>query len=104
MLITRDGLAASSKSNRSRSIAVAWREKTLKFTPQSTSVAPRGAVRPDLWATPEPKDAVSADILVRLLSLLTTSMRQTPQVSQIGSAMQPVLACLKVHHLRPTLA
>src|SRR5262245_43351078 len=44
--MVRAGCASSSLSKNNRSMSAALREKMLKFTPPSTTVAPSGALRP----------------------------------------------------------
>src|SRR5947207_10186489 len=44
--MTRDGLASSSRSKNTSSTPEAVRENRLKLTPPSTTVAPRGELRP----------------------------------------------------------
>src|SRR4051794_38044167 len=46
MGITRDGRLSSTRSKSSRSMDAAVREKTEKFAPPSTRVAPSGKLRP----------------------------------------------------------
>jgi hypothetical protein len=46
--MTRDGKASLSLSNKSSSMREALRENTLKFTPFEQTVAPRGALFPEV--------------------------------------------------------
>src|ERR1043165_1137779 len=48
---TRAGFASSSRSNNNSSTLEAVRENRLKLTPPSTTVAPRGELRPIVLAT-----------------------------------------------------